>query len=178
LPLPDAKLRLFIQGKEDWLEEGLLVPAKKNKRGRIIEESSSTTQEGGAQQNYVPPFGGIPMLPSYYSGAPMQAWGSGTAMPPPNFAVPNVDFAEPYAHFPQPQQSVSIIGGYAARNMQNIAAIQTNAAQLGEGNANIAYELGRLHIAPPEQFIGGAVQSYYEQGYNNQDYQYQPPSEN
>jgi hypothetical protein len=28
LPLPDARLRLFIQGKEDWLEEGLLVPAK------------------------------------------------------------------------------------------------------------------------------------------------------
>jgi hypothetical protein len=27
------------------------------------------------------------------------------------------------------------------------------------------------------QFIGGAVQSYYEQGYNNQDYQYQPPAE-
>jgi hypothetical protein len=32
LPLPDARLRLFIQGREDWLEEGLLVPAKKNKR--------------------------------------------------------------------------------------------------------------------------------------------------
>jgi hypothetical protein len=31
LPLPDARLRLFIQGKEDWLEEGLLVPAKKIK---------------------------------------------------------------------------------------------------------------------------------------------------
>jgi hypothetical protein len=29
LPLPDGRLRLFIQGKEDWLEEGLLVPAKK-----------------------------------------------------------------------------------------------------------------------------------------------------
>jgi hypothetical protein len=38
LPLPDARLRLFIQGKKDWLEEGLLVPARKNKRGRIIEE--------------------------------------------------------------------------------------------------------------------------------------------
>jgi hypothetical protein len=59
LPLPDPRLRLFIQGKEDWLEEGLLVPAKKNKRGRIVEEGSSSAQEGGAQQNYVPPFGGI-----------------------------------------------------------------------------------------------------------------------
>jgi hypothetical protein len=34
----------------------------------------------------------------------MQAWVSGAAMPPPNFAVPNVAFAEPYAHLPQPQK--------------------------------------------------------------------------
>jgi hypothetical protein len=59
LPLPDGRLRLFLEGKEDWLDEGLLVPVKKNKRGRIIGEGSSTVQEGGAQQNYVPPFGGI-----------------------------------------------------------------------------------------------------------------------
>jgi hypothetical protein len=76
--------------------------------------------------------------------------------------VPNVAFAEPYAHLPPPQQNVSIIGGYAARNVQNIAAIQSNVAQLGEGNANIAFELGCLHLVPPDQFIGGAVQSYYE----------------
>jgi hypothetical protein len=31
LPLPDARLRLFIQGREDCYEEGLLVPAKKIK---------------------------------------------------------------------------------------------------------------------------------------------------
>jgi hypothetical protein len=31
LPLPDARLRLFIEGREDWLEVGLLVPAKKTK---------------------------------------------------------------------------------------------------------------------------------------------------
>jgi hypothetical protein len=37
LPLLDARLRLFTQGKEDWLEEGLLMIAKKNKGGRIIE---------------------------------------------------------------------------------------------------------------------------------------------
>jgi hypothetical protein len=169
LPLPDARLRLFIQGKEDWLEEVLIVPARKNKRGRIVEEGSSSAQEGGVQQNYVPRYGGIPTPPSYYGGPPMQAWGSGAAMPPPNYMTPNVTFAEPYAQFPQPKQSVAIIGGYAARNMQNIAAIQANAAQLGEGNANIAYELGRLHQAPPEQFIRGDVQSYYEQGYNHQD---------
>jgi hypothetical protein len=61
--------------------------------------------------------------------------------------------------------------------MQNIAAIQANAAQLGEGNANIAYELGHLHLALSDQFIRGDFQSYYEQGYNHQDYQYQPPAE-
>jgi hypothetical protein len=102
-------------------------------------------QEGGAQQNYVPPFGGIPVPPSYYGGVPMQAWGSGAAIPPPIFAEPNVAFAEPYAHLPQPQQNVATMGGYAARNMQNIAAILTNANQMGEGNANIAYALGHLH---------------------------------
>jgi hypothetical protein len=148
LPLTDGRLRLFLEGKEDWLEEGLLVPANK---------SSSTAQEGGAQQNYVPPLGGIPAPPSYYGGVPMQACGSGAAMPPPKFAVPNVAFADPYAHLSQTTKSVAIIGGYAARNMQNIAAIQTNANQMGEGNANITYELGRLHLAPPGQFIGGAV---------------------
>jgi hypothetical protein len=60
---------------------------------------------------------------------------------PTNFAMPNVAFAEPYAHLPQPQQCVVIIGGYAARNMQNIAAILTIANQMGAGNANITYEL-------------------------------------
>jgi hypothetical protein len=55
-------------------------------------------QEGGAQQNYVPPFGGISAPPSCYGGVPKKHGGSGAAMPPPNFAVPNVAFAEPYAH--------------------------------------------------------------------------------
>jgi hypothetical protein len=72
---------------------------------------------------------------------------------------------------------MAIIGGYVARNMQNVAAIQTNAAQLGEGNANISYELGRLHLVQSDQFVGGDSQPYYEQGYNYQDYQHQPPAE-
>jgi hypothetical protein len=75
LPLPDPKLRLFIQGKEDWLEEGLLVPARKNERRRIVEEGSSSAQEGDAQQNYVPPYGGIPTPPSYYGGPPIKHGG-------------------------------------------------------------------------------------------------------
>jgi hypothetical protein len=96
---------------------------------------------------------------------------------PPNYVVPNVNFAEPYAQYPQPQQSVAIIGGYVARNAQNVAAKQANAAQLGEGNANISYELGRLHLVEPDEFVGGNVQPYYEQGYYYQDYQHQPPAE-
>jgi hypothetical protein len=84
LPLSEGRLRLFLEGKKI----GLLVLAKKNKRGRIAGESSSTAQEGGAQQNYVPQFGGIPALPSHYGCVPMQAWGSGLSMPPPNFAMP------------------------------------------------------------------------------------------
>jgi hypothetical protein len=103
-------------------------------------------QEGGAQQC----FGEIPAPLSYYGGVPMQAWGSGAAIPPPNFVVPNVAFAEPFAHLPQPQQNVATIGGYAARNMQNIAAILTNANQMGEGNANVAYVFGHLHLAPSD----------------------------
>jgi hypothetical protein len=42
-------------------------------------------QEGDAQQNYVLPFVGIPAPPSCYGGVPMQAWGSGAAIPPTNF---------------------------------------------------------------------------------------------
>jgi hypothetical protein len=53
---------------------------------------------------------------------------------------------------------MAIIGGYVVRNMQNVAAIQSNAAQLGEGNANIAYELGHLHVVQPDHFVGGDVQ--------------------
>jgi hypothetical protein len=83
---------------------------------------------------------------------------------PTNYVVPNITFAEPYAQYPQTQQSVAIIGGYAARNMQNVAAIQSNVAQLGEGNANIAYDLGRLHLVPPDQFVGGDVQTYLSKG--------------
>jgi hypothetical protein len=44
--------------------------------------------------------------------------------------------------------------------MQIIEAIQIIANRMGEGNANIAYELGHLHLAPSGQFIGGAVQYY------------------
>jgi hypothetical protein len=56
----------------------------------------------------------------------MGEWCSHT---PAIFAVPNVASAEPYAHLPQPQQNVATIGGYAARNVQIITAILTNATK-------------------------------------------------
>jgi hypothetical protein len=103
--------------------------------------------------------------------------GGGAPVPPQNYVVPNVTFAEPYTQYPQPQQSMAIIRGCVARNMQNVPAIQSNAAQLGEGNANIAHELGRLRLVQPDQCVGGDVQTYYEQGYHYQDYQHKPPAE-
>jgi hypothetical protein len=48
--------------------------------------------------------------------------------------------------------------------MQNVAAIQSSAAQLGEGIANIAYELGRLHLVPPDQFVGGDAKPTMSRG--------------
>ena len=35
-----------------------------------------------------------------------------------------------------------------------------------DGTAGIAYQMGLLGLAPPEQFDGGAFQQYYDQGYN------------
>jgi hypothetical protein len=54
----------------------------------------------------------------------MQAWGSGAAIPPPNFAVPLRSHMHTFLNH---NNNVAIIGGYAARNMQIIAAILNNA---------------------------------------------------
>jgi hypothetical protein len=178
LPLPDPRLRLFIQGKKDWLEEGLLVPAKKNKRGKIVEEGPSSAQAGGAQPNYVTPVGGIPTPPSYYEGPQMQAWGGGGCTgAPPKICGAQRSLRGALHTTPPTTTKHGHNWRVCCEKHQNVAAIQSNAAQLGEGNANIAYELGRLHLVPLDQFIGGDVQTYYEQGYNYQDHQYQPPAE-
>ena len=49
---------------------------------------------------------------------------------------------------------------------------------MGKDVANITFQMGRLHIAPPNQFGEGPVHQYFVQGYNVQDYQQQPPSAN
>jgi hypothetical protein len=52
LPLPDPSLRLFIEGKEDWLEEGLLVPARKNCRGGCRMDLPGPTTSVGTRTDY------------------------------------------------------------------------------------------------------------------------------
>jgi hypothetical protein len=38
----------LLKGDQNWLEEGFIVPTKKNKKGRIVEEgSSSVAQDEG-----------------------------------------------------------------------------------------------------------------------------------
>jgi hypothetical protein len=99
-------------------------------------------QERGAQQNYGPPFEGIPAPPSFHSGVPMQAWGSDATIPPIKFCGAQHSLCGAICTSSSTTtKNVAIIGGYAVRNMQIIAAILNNPNQIGEGNANIAYEL-------------------------------------
>ena len=48
VPLSSMGLNLFVEGRQNWLEEGFLVPV--NKRRRIVEEGSPfvAQNEGGA----------------------------------------------------------------------------------------------------------------------------------
>jgi hypothetical protein len=133
-------------------------------------------QEGGAQQNYVPPFGGIPAPPSYYGDVPMQAWGSGASMLPPNFAVPNIALGS-HMHILLNHNKVWPSLEDTLRETCKISQPSKPMQTRWVKEMQTSFELGCIHLAPPAQFIGGAVQSYYEQGYNNQDYQYQPPAE-
>ena len=88
------------------------------------------------------------------------------------YIVPNAAFVQPYSHLVQPQQSAAIIGAYVERNMQDAEIAHSHVNNMQEGTANITYQLGRLHLMPPEEFHGGPMQHYYEQGYNEQ-----PPQE-
>ena len=80
--------------------------------------------------------------------------------------MPDPSFGAQYFDLPQPEQGISIMGAYARRNMENIDAIRRHTNQLEDGTAGIAYQMGLLGLAPPEQFNGGAFQQYYDQGYN------------
>jgi hypothetical protein len=177
LPLPDPKQRLFIQGKEDWLEEGLIMPTRKNKRGRIIEEAILLGTSGGCTTKLCATVRRNSYTAKLLWRATNASMGEWCSHAPTKLCGAQRNLCGALCTISSTTTSVAIIGGYAARNMQNVAAIQSNATQLGEGNANIAYELGRLHLVLSDQFVGGDVQSYYEQGYNHQDYQYQPPAE-
>ena len=58
------------------------------------------------------------------------------------------------------------MGAYAKTIIEDIDAIRRHTTQLEDGTAGIAYQMGLLSLAPPEQFNRGAFQQYYDQGYN------------
>lgn len=54
IALPDLRLKFFGKGKENWLDEGVFVPARKHKRGKHVGEASASTShvgEEGESQN-------------------------------------------------------------------------------------------------------------------------------
>jgi hypothetical protein len=87
--------------EEDWLEEGLLVPAKKK---NIIKEKYCRRRffygpRRRCTTNICPTIGrnpGVAELLRWCTNASMGEWCSHT---PTIFAVPNIVFAEPYATF-------------------------------------------------------------------------------
>ena len=88
-----------------------------------------------------PPFSNYGYPPTSYQGE----------MPEPSFGAQFFDL-------PQPEQGMRIMGAYARRNMEDIDAIRRHTSQLEDGTAGIAYQMGLLGLAPPEQFDGGALQ--------------------
>jgi hypothetical protein len=97
------KVKTFSWGEEDWLEEGLLVPAKK----KIQEKDYRRRFSHGPRRkcatkimcNHLEEPRRRRVTTVMY-----QCKHGGVVQPcPHHFAVPNVAFAEPYAHLPQPQ---------------------------------------------------------------------------
>ena len=80
--------------------------------------------------------------------------------------MPNPSFGAQFFDLPQPEQGMRIMGAYARKNMEDIDAIRRHTSQLEDGTTGIAYQMGLLGLAPPEQFDGGVFQQYYDQGYN------------
>jgi hypothetical protein len=38
VPLSNMGLNLFVEGRQNWLEEGFLVPTKKNKKEELLKD--------------------------------------------------------------------------------------------------------------------------------------------
>ena len=192
ISLPDQRLKLFARGRTDWRVENIGKKVKKSKRGRLIEGTSASAQQEDLEVNLPPPSSaywrnefqgassgqGYPQgWTSQWEGSQEQAWGHAAAAPPPfsNYGyppssyqgeMPDPSFGAQYFDLPQPEQGVRIMGAYARRNMEDIDAIRRHTTQLEDGTAGIAYQMGLLGLAPPEQFNGAAFQQYYNQGYN------------
>jgi hypothetical protein len=140
LPLLDERLRLFLEGKEDWLEEGLLVPVKKNKekgyrrkffhgpRRRCTTKLCATIWRNS----------GAAKLLRWCTNASMGKWCSHA---PTKFCGTQRSLCgaicTPYlttTKWPSLEDTLQ-------ETCKLLQPFQTNANQMGEGNANIAYEL-------------------------------------
>jgi hypothetical protein len=124
----------LLNGDKNWLEEGLLLPAKKNKRKRIVEKgsSSATQDEGGvAHQANKQPHGGIPMPPPY---------GEYQCL---NHIMKCADVSggvgQPYRH---------LLHRTWRTTKLSWSLIQTNASQMEEGTSTIILQ-ARIHRARP-----------------------------
>ena len=67
--------------------------------------------------------------------------------------MPDPSFGAQYFDLPQPEQGMRIMGAYARRNMEDIDAIRRHTTQLEDGTAGIAYQMGLLGLAPPENLM-------------------------
>jgi hypothetical protein len=129
----------FSWREEDWSEEGLLVSVKKNKRGRIIGEGSSTPKKEVHNKimcHYLEEFRCRQVTTMVYQCK----HGEWCSHAPTKFCSAQRSLCGAICT----SSSTTTKCGHQWRihwNMQIIAAIQTNANQMGEGNANIAYEL-------------------------------------
>lgn len=149
LRLPDRRLGVFLAGKSNWREEGILIPAKKDKRGNRIGDASSSSQ---AEQPY---HGSINETHTVLCG-PFEK--------PYQGRIPSTTISSQFKHLPQPQRGTRIIGAYVQRNLQDVDIMRQAADRIEEGNLAIAYQLGLMGIAPPENYQGGG-QECYERGF-------------
>jgi hypothetical protein len=116
LPLPDWRLRLFLEGKEDWLEEGLLVLAKKNKREGLKEKDLLWPKKEAHNKimcHHLEEFRRRRVTTVMYQ---CKHGGSSAAMPPP-FCGAQRSLCIAICTPSSTTTNVATIGGYAARNI-------------------------------------------------------------
>jgi len=163
ISLPDQRLKLFARGRTDWRVENIGKKVRKSKRGRLIEETSASSQQEDLEVDLPPPSSAYwsnecqgassgqeypEGWTSQYEGNQDQAWGHAAAAPPPfsNYGysppsyqgeMPDPSFGAQYFDLPRPEQGLRIMGVYARRNIQDIDAIWRHTSQLEDGTTKI-----------------------------------------